>query len=157
MFFWLDTVSPLGPQQANVASIVGAVNSCLTLLIAGIITSAACLILYQKRKVDTRLVGISLILLGSYFIIYDLVSIWVNVYRDYLYLTDFWMAVLPILGISALKTNPFNTTAKEVKASTKKQFALLFSHPKNPENLNIFFVVLLTVIKCQSLYMFMKM
>ncbi len=110
LFFWLDTFYPLGPQQASIASIVGAFNSCLTLLIAGIITSATCLILYQKRKADTRLVGIALILLGSYFIIYDIVSIWVNIYRDYLYLTDFWMTVLPILGIATLKTKPFNIT-----------------------------------------------
>ena len=115
LFFWLDTFSPFGPQQASVASIVGAVNSCLTLLIAGIITSAACLILYQKRKVDTRLVGIALILLGSYFIIYYLVSIWINVYRDYLYLTDFWMAVLPILGTAVLKTEQFNITQQPRK------------------------------------------
>ena len=102
-FLWLDALSPLGPQQASVASIVGVANSCLTLLIAGIITSAACIILYRKGKVDTRLVGIALILLGSYFIIYDLVSIWVPIYSSFLYLTDFWMAVLPILGIAVLK------------------------------------------------------
>jgi hypothetical protein len=47
-------------------------------------------------------------LLGSYFFIYDLVSIWVHVYSSFLYLTDFWMTVLPILGIAVLKLKPFN-------------------------------------------------
>jgi hypothetical protein len=108
LFLWLDTFSPLGPKQASLASIVGAANSCLTLLIAGIITSAACLVLYRKRKVDTRLTGIAVILLGSYFIVYDLVSIWVHVYSSFLYLTDFWITVLPILGIAVLKLKPFN-------------------------------------------------
>jgi hypothetical protein len=108
LFFWLDTFSPLGPKQASFASVAGAVNSCLTLLIAAIITSAACLVLYRKRKVDTRLIGVALILSGSYFVIYDLVSIWVHVYSSFLYLTDFWMTALPILGIAVLKRKPFN-------------------------------------------------
>ena len=108
LFFWLGTLSPLGPKQANLVSIIGAVNSFVTLLIAGIITSLACLVLYRKRRVNTSLVGIALILFGSHFIIYDLVSIWVPIYRSFLYLTDFWMIVLPILGLAVLKVKSFN-------------------------------------------------
>jgi hypothetical protein len=108
LFLWLDTFSPLGPKEVSLASVVGAANSCLTLLIAGIITSATCLVFYRKRKVNTKLAGAALILLGSYFFIYDLVSIWVHVYSSFLYLTDFWMTVLPILGIAVLKLKPFN-------------------------------------------------
>ena len=117
LFLWLDTFSPLGPEQASLASVTGAANSCLTLLIAGIITSATCLVLHRKRKVNTKLAGAALILLGSYFIIYDLVSIWVHVYSSFLYLTDFWMTVLPILGIAVLKLKPFsvNTANQESK------------------------------------------
>jgi len=121
LFLWLDTFSPLGPKQASLASIVGAVNSCLTLLIASIITSIACLVLYRKRKVDTRLAGIALILFGSYFIIYDLVSIWVHVYSSFLYLTDFWMIVLPILEIAAFKLKPFNVTQPSTTQPSKQQ------------------------------------
>jgi hypothetical protein len=123
LFLWLDTLSPLGSEQASLASVVGAANSCLTLLIAGIITSAACLVLYRKRKVDTRLVGAALILLGSHFIIYNLVSIWVPVYNSFLYLTDFWMAALPILGVAVLKMKPFS-----VPQSPSNQLAM---QPKN--------------------------
>jgi hypothetical protein len=108
LFLWLATLSPLGPQQADLASSIGAVNSCVTLLIAGIFASWACLVLYRKRRVDTRLVGIALILFGVHFVIYDLVSIWVPIYNSFLYLTDFWMIVLPILGIAVLKMKPFN-------------------------------------------------
>ena len=109
LFLWLDTLSPLGTNQTNLASIVCTVNSFVTLLIAFLITSIACVVLYQKRRVNTSLIGIALILFKSYFIIYDLVSIWVPVYRSYLYLTDFWMAILPILGIAVLELKSFDT------------------------------------------------
>lgn len=108
LFLWLDTLSPLGPKQASIASIIGAVNSSITLLIAGIITILACLVLYRKRRVNTSLVGIALIIFGSHFIIYDLVAIWVPIYRSFLYLTDFWMIALPILGTAVLKMKSFN-------------------------------------------------
>ncbi len=108
LFLWLDTLYPLDANQASLASIVGAANSCLTLLIAGVVTSVACLVLYRKREVDTRIVGTALILLGSHFIIYNLVAIWVPVYSSYLYLTDFWMTVIPILGITLFKLKPLN-------------------------------------------------
>jgi hypothetical protein len=121
LFLWSDTLSPLGPKQLTLVTVVGAANSCLTLLVAGIITFAACLILYRKRKVDTRLVGVTLILIGSHFIIYYLVSIWVNVYSSFLYLTDFWMTALPILGITALRTKPFNITMPHSTQSSRKQ------------------------------------
>ena len=111
LFLWLDTLSPLDTNQTNLASIVGTVNSFVTLLIAFLITSIACVILYQKRRINTSLIGIAFILFGSYFIIYDLVSIWVPVYRSYLYLTDFWMAILPILGIAVLYLKSFDTNA----------------------------------------------
>ncbi len=47
-------------------------------------------------------VGAALILVGSYFVIYDLVSIWVPIYREFLALTDFWMITLTFLGIAIL-------------------------------------------------------
>ncbi len=121
LFLWSDTLSPLGPKQSTLAAVVGDANSCLTLLISGMITFAACLILYRKRKVDTKLVGVTLILIGSYFIIYYLVSIWVTVYSSFLYLTDFWMTALPILGIATLRTKPFNVTMPHSTLSSRKQ------------------------------------
>ena len=114
LFLWLDTLSPLDANQASLGSIVGGFNSWFTLIIAGIITSAACSVLYRKRKVYTRLVGAALILLGSYFIVYDFVSILVPVYSSYLYLTDFWMATLPVLGVAMLKIKPISVAQQSV-------------------------------------------
>jgi hypothetical protein len=108
LLFWIATLYPLGPKQANLATIIGGVNSFVTLLIAGILTLVACITLYRKRRVNINLIGIALILFGSHFIIYDLVSIWVPVYKSFLYLTDFWMIVLPILGLVLLKMKSFN-------------------------------------------------
>jgi hypothetical protein len=105
LFLWIDALSPLGPQQATLMSTVGAANSFLTLLIASIATTVACLAFYQKKKMNKWLVGIALILFGSYFIVYDLVSILVPVYGSFLYLTDFWMVTLPIMGAAILKIN----------------------------------------------------
>ena len=108
LLFWLATLYPLGPKQLNLATIIGGVNSFVTLLIAWILTLLACIILYRKKRVNINLIGIALILFGSHFIIYDLVSIWVPVYKSFLYLTDFWMIVLPILGLALLKMKSFN-------------------------------------------------
>ena len=106
LFLWVDTLSPFGPQQATLMSTVGAANSLLTLLIACIVTALACLGFYQKKKVNKWLSGFAIILFGSYFIIYDLVSIWVPVYGSFLYVTDFWMVTLPIMGAAILTINP---------------------------------------------------
>ena len=105
LFLWIDTLSPMGPQQATLMSTIGAANSLLTMLIASILTVLACLGFYKTRKVNKWLVGIALILFGGYFIIYDLVSIWVPVYASFLYVTDVWMISLPIMGAAILKIN----------------------------------------------------
>jgi len=108
LFLWLYALSPLDSNQANLATIIGTLNSFVTLLIAFIITSLACIVIYRRKRLNTNLVGIGLILFGSYFIIYNLVSILVPVYNSFLYLTDFWMAVLPILGIAVIEVKSFN-------------------------------------------------
>ena len=108
LFLWLYALSPLDSNQTNLATIIGTFNSFVTLLIAFIITSVACIIIYRRKRFNTSLAGIGLILFGSYFIIYNLVSILVPVYKYFLYLTDFWMAVLPILGIALIKMKSFN-------------------------------------------------
>ena len=105
LFLWIDTLSPLGPQQVTLISTVGVANSLLTLLSASIATAFACLGFCQKKKVNKWLLGFAIILFGSYFIIYDLVSIWVPVYRSFLYVTDFWMVTLPIMGVAILTIN----------------------------------------------------
>jgi hypothetical protein len=103
LFLWIDTLSPMGPQQATIASTVGVVNSWITLLFAGVLTTFACSSYYKTEKMNKWLVGIALIVFGGHFIFYDLVSIWVLVYIWFFYVTDIWMITLSILGIAILK------------------------------------------------------
>jgi hypothetical protein len=103
LFLWIDTLSPMGPQQATLMSTVGAANSLLTLLFASVLTILACLGFYKTRKVNKWFVGIALILFGGYFIIYGLVSIWVPIYASFFYITDVWMITLSILGAAILR------------------------------------------------------
>ena len=99
---WVYALSPLGTQNAGLIDIVGSVNSLLTLLVAAIVSTGAWLIFRQKKKLNTWLVGTALILVGVYFAIYALVSVWVPIYFAFLTLTDFWIVTLPILGITIL-------------------------------------------------------
>jgi hypothetical protein len=100
---WVYALSPLGPKQANLMSEIGAANSLLTLLIAGIVTMIACLDFNRKKILNKKLAGAAIILVGSYALIYVLVSIWVPIYYSFLQLTEIWLITLPILGIAILK------------------------------------------------------
>lgn len=99
LFLWIDTFSPMGPQQATLASTVGALNSWITLLIAGVLTTFACLGYYKTKKINKYLMSTALIVFGGYFLIYDLVAIWEPVYSWFFYVTDFWMITIPILAL----------------------------------------------------------
>ena len=103
LFLWIDTFSPMGPQQATIASTVGAVNSWITLLIAGVLTIFACLGYYKNKKINKYLISTALIVFGGYFVIYDLVAIWEPVYSWFFYVTDIWMITIPILGLAIQK------------------------------------------------------
>jgi hypothetical protein len=103
LILWINTLSPMGPQQATIASTVGAVNSWITLLFAGVLTAFACSSYYKTSKMNKWLVGVALILFGGNFFIYDLVTIWEPVYSWFFYVTDIWMITLSILGIAILK------------------------------------------------------
>ncbi|PVX27087.1 MAG: hypothetical protein CW716_04070 [Candidatus Bathyarchaeum sp.] len=100
---WVYALVPLGNPQWSLIHYIGSADSLLTLLIAGIFAVAAYLAFEQKKKLDTSLVGITLTLVGLYFVIYVLVSIWVPVYLSFLELTEFWLIVLPLLGITVAK------------------------------------------------------
>jgi len=101
-FLWVYALSPSSAQNTGLIGVVGSVNSLVTLLVAAIVTSMMVLSFRQKKKVNMRLVGVALILIGSYFFIYDIVSLWVPIYREFLILTDFWMITLTFLGIAVL-------------------------------------------------------
>jgi hypothetical protein len=105
---WVYTFLPLGAQASSIDTIMS-VNSLLTLLVAAIVSTVAWLTFRQKKKINTYLVGTSIILVGVYFFIYDLVSVWAPIYRDFLPLVDFWMITLPILGIAVLWDSKYST------------------------------------------------
>jgi hypothetical protein len=102
-FFWFFALSPLGSQSENLFETFGAVNSLVILLFAGLVSFVACLPLIQKKnKINLRLIGASLVLVGVHFAIYLVVMFWVPVYLSFVGLTEFWMVVLLIPGLVAI-------------------------------------------------------
>ncbi len=99
---WAYAISPLETQLGSLARTVGFVNSWLTLMIAAVVCAMVYLTFRQKNKLNIRLIGISIISMGGYFLIYDLVSVWDPIYRAFLPLTDFWMISLLVLGFAIL-------------------------------------------------------
>lgn len=97
--FWVYALSGLANPSAGFAELVGFVNSWLTLFSAAVVTFLVCFSFWKKKEIRFQLVGVVLILVGVYFVIYDLVSVWQPIYRAFLPLTDFWMVSLIILGI----------------------------------------------------------
>ncbi len=95
-------ISPAGNLQTSLVEAVGFANSLLTLLLAAIVTASAALVFRQNKTAFKWLIGGALILIGFYFALYALVSVWVPVYYAFLPLTEFWMITAPILGVAVL-------------------------------------------------------
>lgn len=100
---WIYALLPLGPAEASLMSTIGAVNSILILLIAGIITAIVCVDFNRKKVFNKGLAGVAIILIGIYYLVYVFVSIWVPIYFSFMQLTEIWLIVSPILGIVLLK------------------------------------------------------
>ncbi len=101
-FLWVYAIWPLETQHWNFLGTVGFANSLLTLLLAAMVCTFVCLIFGQKQKLNISLAATAIALIGIYFVIYDLISVWDPVYRAYLPLTDFWMIPLLVLGVAVL-------------------------------------------------------
>jgi hypothetical protein len=99
---WAYAIWPLETQHWSLFETVGFVNSMLTLLVAGFVCTSVGLIFWKKKKLNIRLAGTAITLIGIYFAIYGIVSVWAPIYRAYLPLTDFWMITLLVLGIAVL-------------------------------------------------------
>jgi hypothetical protein len=84
---------------------VGLLNSTLTMLVAAIIMLVAfnSVIRYKTMNFSSRGVGIALIAVGAYFIIYILVALLNPGYMVFLPLTELWALSFFILGVSILK------------------------------------------------------
>ena len=98
--FWVYALSSSAPPQAGFFEVFGFVNSWLTLFVAALVTTVVCLDFWRHRKPNFHFVGAAICLVGIYFVIYDVVSVWVTAYSDFLPLTDFWMLTSPILGVA---------------------------------------------------------
>lgn len=99
---WVYAVSPLETPQASLVGTFGFADSLVTLLVAAVVCTVACLAFWVKKRLNIWLAGTAITLVGVYFMIYDLVSVWDPIYRAFLPLTDFWMVTLLILGIAIL-------------------------------------------------------
>lgn len=109
-FMWVYAFLPSETQQAGLIDTIGSANSLLTLLLASIVSTVAWLTFRRNKKLNTWLVGTSIILVGAYFVIYDLVSFWAPIYRSFLPLTDFWMITLLVLGFAILRNQKTGST-----------------------------------------------
>jgi hypothetical protein len=68
---WVYALLPSATPQAGLIEAVGSVNSLLTLIVAAIVTTVACVTFRQKKKLNERMIGTAIILVGAYFLIYD--------------------------------------------------------------------------------------
>jgi hypothetical protein len=104
LFLWIDTLNPMGPQQATAATMVGAANCLVTLLVAGAVTIAACIAFKRRKPVWKHLAVAALVLVGAFYLIFTVAAIFVPVYASFWYLTDFWMLTLPVLVVAYCKS-----------------------------------------------------
>jgi drug/metabolite transporter (DMT)-like permease len=98
----------LGSKEISAVSMVGAVNSLVTLLVASVVTAVGCYGLLKNKPGGRKIAGLAVILVGAFFVIYSLVALFVPVYAWFWYLTDFWMISLPVLGAAILRVNKRN-------------------------------------------------
>jgi hypothetical protein len=99
---WVYAISPVENPWRSLVRAAGTVNSWLTLLIAASVCAFVFLSFRQNNDLNIKLVGAAAILVGGYFLIFDLVSVWDPIYRAFLSLTDFWMIGLLVLGVVIL-------------------------------------------------------
>ena len=97
---WVLAFLPLGILNRVLGEAIGSVNSFLTLPIASIVFTIVWLNFRQRNRLNTWLVGTAIILVGVYFVIYDLIAVFVPIYFAFIPLTDFWMITLPVLGVA---------------------------------------------------------
>ncbi len=82
---------------------VGFVNSALTLLVAGLVMIAAFWSTIKKQGIfKNRLFGVALILMGVYAAVFLIVCVLSPDYAVWVSLVDWWIIIMPVLGISLL-------------------------------------------------------
>jgi hypothetical protein len=102
MFLWVDTLAPMNTHESNPLSTMGMVNALFTLLIAASVIVFGCSKLNKNITAAKKLLTVGLVLIGVFFIVFSVVALFVPIYASFWYLTDFWMLMLPILGMALL-------------------------------------------------------
>lgn len=84
---------------------VGLINSAFTMLFAGLILVIALLPIIRKEsgEFSSRLIGIGLLLVGTYVLIYLLISLVNQIYLNFLTLTDVWAIAYLVAGIGLIR------------------------------------------------------
>jgi hypothetical protein len=89
--------------------VAGFVNSALTLLIAGVLMVISFMPLLKEKgtRFNARLFGTSLVFMGVYAVVFVVIALLKTGYMTWLELVDWWIIVMPVLGVSLLvKDNP---------------------------------------------------
>ena len=86
---------------ANPILVVGSLNAALTILVAGLILTAAFLPLIRRQRLsfNPRLAGLGFLLVGVHFVVYIAVSLLVQRYWDFMMLTELWALAFIILSV----------------------------------------------------------
>ncbi len=98
---WVYAISP-SELMGGFVGAVGFGNSWVTLLVTAVVCAIVFLFFRQNGKLNIKLAGIAIILMGGYFLIFDIISIWDPIYRAFVPLTDFWLISLMVLGVAVL-------------------------------------------------------
>ncbi len=90
---------------AHPVLLIGLINSAFTMLFAGLILAIALLPIIRKESLEfsSRLVGIGLLLVGTYVLIYLLISLVNQIYLNFLTLTDVWAIAYLVAGIRLIR------------------------------------------------------
>ncbi len=96
---------------ADPVLLVGLINSAFTMLFAGLILAIALLPIIRKERGEfsSRLVGIGLLLVGTYVLIYLLISLVNQIYLNFLTLTDVWAIAYLVSGIGLIRKRTVTT------------------------------------------------
>ena len=106
-FMWFYGVLPM-QTQPTIIEVMGSVNSLLTLLLAAIVSSTAYFMAkknFGNANIKIHLISLSFILAGAFFVIYDVISVFSQIYGAYIFLTETWMVTSFDLWITLLYDN----------------------------------------------------
>ena len=102
---FLLNIYALPINLADPVLLAGFLNSALTLLVAALVLLVTLLPVIREKTMgfSSRGMGVGLVLIGAYFIIYVVVASLNQRYLSFLELTELWAITFPIVGLSLMK------------------------------------------------------